>query len=217
MPGAKCSLGAFFFAALLVGFGRGQAAVKRFAQFFDLVARIAKPVGRPNPVEVPTEPFEYFLAEPIPITARAGAVIGRPIAFESKVTPPAGIGKEVGSRGVNWFTANDRVVHDWQAFAGKYSPKTVQAHLVSICDFEAFMEGVQFSKVKPKHAGQYRDHLVRLLAQSKEEGGLSNSTVRHRASHLKDFFEWLRGHGKLTELFAARGPLHSGKLGQFLA
>lgn len=122
---------------------------------------------------------------------------------ESKVNSSAGIGKETGSRGVKWFTTNDRVVHEWQAFAGKYDTKTVQAHLVSIRDFEAFLEGVQFSKVKPKHAGQYRDHLVRLLAQPKEKGGLSNSTVRHRASHLKAFFEWLRGQEGYRRLSAS--------------
>ncbi|MEQ3626178.1 MAG: site-specific integrase, partial [Marinobacter sp.] len=54
-------------------------------------------------------------------------------------------------------------------------------------------EGMPFAKVTPKHAGKYRDHLVRLLASPKEQGGLSGSTVRHRASQLKAFFEWLRG------------------------
>ncbi len=112
---------------------------------------------------------------------------------ESKVESSAGLGKEAGSRGVEWFTINDRVIHEWQTFAGKYNPKTVQAHLVSIRDFEASLKGIHFSKVKPKHAGQYRDHLVRLLAQPKDEGGLSGSTVRHRASQLRAFFEWLRG------------------------
>lgn len=112
---------------------------------------------------------------------------------ESKMTLPAGIGKDAGSRGATWFTINDRVIFEWQAYAGRYNPKTVQAHLVSLRDFEAFWEGMPFAKVKPKHAGQYRDHLVRLLALPKEQGGLSGSTVRHRASHLKAFFAWLRG------------------------
>ncbi|UWR32322.1 tyrosine-type recombinase/integrase [Sulfitobacter sp. W027] len=112
---------------------------------------------------------------------------------EGKATPPAGIGKDKGVRGVEWFTTNDRIVYEWQAFAGKYSPKTVQAHLVSIRDFETFLNGVHFNKIKPKHAGKYRDYLVCLLTRSKEQGGLSSSTVRHRASHLKAFFEWLRG------------------------
>ncbi|MEQ3625197.1 MAG: hypothetical protein ABNH32_05420, partial [Marinobacter sp.] len=46
---------------------------------------------------------------------------------ESEVRLPAGIGKEAGSRGVEWFTTNDRVVYEWQAYAGRYHPKTVQA------------------------------------------------------------------------------------------
>lgn len=122
---------------------------------------------------------------------------------ESKVDSSAGIVKKSGSRGIRWFTINDRVIHEWQAFAGKYDPKTMQAHLVSIRDFEAFLGGVQFIKVKPKHAGQYRDHLVRLLDQSKDKGGLSNSTVRHRVSHLKAFFEWLRGQEGYRRLSAS--------------
>ena len=94
---------------------------------------------------------------------------------------------------MEWFTINDRSIHDWQAYAGRYNPKTVQAHLVSIRDFEAFLNGLHFSRLTPKLAGQYRDHLVQLLERPKEEGGLSSSTVRHRASHLKAFVRWLRG------------------------
>ncbi|SER94298.1 Site-specific recombinase XerD [Tranquillimonas rosea] len=112
---------------------------------------------------------------------------------ESEGTPPTGVGKDAGSQGAECFTTNDRPIHEWQAYAGRYSPKTVQAHLVSIRDFEAFLDGMTFSKMTPRLAGKYRDHLVGLLAQPKEHGGLSNSTVRHRVSHLRAFFEWLRG------------------------
>ena len=35
--------------------------------------------------------------------------------------------------------------------------------------------------------------LVQLLERPEEERGLSSSTVRHRASHLKAFVRWLRG------------------------
>lgn len=121
---------------------------------------------------------------------------------ESKVTAPACTGKDPGSRDEEWFTTNDRLVHEWQAYAGRYSPKTVQAHLISIRDFELFMQGMHFSNVKPKHGGQYRDHLVRLLALPKEQGGLSTSTVRHRVSHIKAFFEWLRGEEGYRRLSA---------------
>lgn len=122
---------------------------------------------------------------------------------ERKVEALARIGKDTGSREAEWFTTNDRLIHDWQAYAGRYNPKTVQAHLVSIRDFEMFLKGAHFSKVKPKHAGQYRDHLVRLLARAKEDGGLSNSTVRHRVSHLKAFFEWVRGQEGYRRLSAS--------------
>ncbi|TLP55365.1 site-specific integrase [Parasedimentitalea maritima] len=95
---------------------------------------------------------------------------------------------------------NDRIVHDWQAYARRYNSKTVQAHLISIRDFERFLEGRSFEKVTPKDAGAYRDHLVKLRTLPKEKGGLSNSTVRHRASHLAAFFTWLRGQSGYRRL-----------------
>ena len=113
--------------------------------------------------------------------------------YEYTGEPPARVGKDRGSHGGSWYTINDRLIHDWQAFAGKYDAKTVHAHLVSIRGFEGFFSGLDFRKVTPKHAGQYRDHLVDLLSKPKDQGGLSGSTLRHRASHLKAFFEWARG------------------------
>ncbi|MEP1421086.1 MAG: site-specific integrase [Erythrobacter sp.] len=122
---------------------------------------------------------------------------------EGKVQDPARIGKDKGSRQGNWFTINDRIIYDWQAYAGRYNPKTEQAHLVSIRDFERFLAGRSFEKVTPKVAGAYRDHLVKLRVLSKETGGLSNSTVRHRASHLAAFFKWLRGQSGYRRLSAS--------------
>ena len=112
---------------------------------------------------------------------------------ESKEQSPACIGNRGATRETEWFTTNDRILHDWQAYAGRYDPKTMQAHLVSIRDFEKFLEGLAFSKTTPKQAGQYRDHLVNLRSLKKESGGISNSTARHRASQLAAFFTWLRG------------------------
>jgi hypothetical protein len=66
------------------------------------------------------------------------------------VSPPACVGKDEGSQGDDWFTTNDRLIHDWQAYAGRYHPTTVQAHLVSVRDFEMFLVGMPFDKVKPK-------------------------------------------------------------------
>ncbi|MDO6483535.1 tyrosine-type recombinase/integrase [Shimia thalassica] len=112
---------------------------------------------------------------------------------EWKVEPSACVGKETPPQKRFWFTINDRIIFEWQIYAGRYNPKTVLAHLVSIRDFEVFLEGLPFDKMTTKRAAAYRDHLVRLAISPKDQGGLSNSTVRHRAAHLSLFFKWLRG------------------------
>jgi len=122
---------------------------------------------------------------------------------EGKVVVPACVGKDAGSQGVEWVTINDRIVHDWQAYAGRYDRKTVLAHLVSIRDFERFLGGLAFRKVTQKHALAYRDRLVELNARAKDKGGLSNSTVRHRASHVGAFFKWLRGQDLYRRMSAS--------------
>ena len=104
-----------------------------------------------------------------------------------------GIGKKRGFQAEGWFSTNDRIVHDWQFLARSNSKNTISAHLVSIRDFERFLDGMPFKKVTPKTIAKYRDHLLRLLSVPKDQGGLSNSTVRHRVSHLRLFFVWLRG------------------------
>ncbi|WP_278924212.1 tyrosine-type recombinase/integrase [Pseudophaeobacter profundi] len=121
---------------------------------------------------------------------------------EEKGQPSARVGKDTASQDMEWFPTNDRIIHDWQAYAGRYDPKTVQAHLISIRDFERFLGGQSFEKVRPKDAGAYRDHLVKIRERAKADGGLSNSTVRHRASHLASFFRWLRGQSGYRRLSA---------------
>ncbi|WP_114287954.1 phage integrase N-terminal SAM-like domain-containing protein [Candidatus Halocynthiibacter alkanivorans] len=80
------------------------------------------------------------------------------------------------------------------------------AHLVSIRDFEQFLEGKPFEKVTPRNAGAYRDRLVEFGRMPKKDGGLSNSTIRHRASHLSAFFKWLRNQDGFRRL-SGTGPL----------
>ncbi|MFD2738036.1 tyrosine-type recombinase/integrase [Sulfitobacter aestuarii] len=104
---------------------------------------------------------------------------------------PACIGNKATVHASDWYNANDRVLHEWQSYAGRYDLKTVQAHLYSIRDFESFLGGKPFDKVSPKDAGAYRDHLVKLGQLQKPEGGLSSSTIRHRVAHLRAFFQWL--------------------------
>ncbi|WP_417840075.1 phage integrase N-terminal SAM-like domain-containing protein, partial [Tritonibacter scottomollicae] len=86
---------------------------------------------------------------------------------------------------------NDRIIHDWQLYAGRYDSKTVDAHLASTRDFEDFFEGQCFSLTKDKDVGKYRKWLLEKGALPREAGGFSASTIRHRASHLAAFFKWL--------------------------
>ncbi|WP_243613324.1 phage integrase N-terminal SAM-like domain-containing protein [Shimia aestuarii] len=122
---------------------------------------------------------------------------------EYQAALPARIGKDKGGQDVAWFTSNDRIIHEWQIYAGRFSEKTQQAYLVSIREFEEFIGGESFDKVTTKRAGAYRDHLVELHKRPKESGGLSSSTVRHRASHLSAFFKWLRGQTGYRRLSAS--------------
>lgn len=48
----------------------------------------------------------------------------------------------------------------------------------------------------------FRDHLVNLGHSPKEEVGLSNSTIHHHTSPVRQFFEWLRiqdGYERLSQ------------------
>ncbi|MVO14523.1 tyrosine-type recombinase/integrase [Parasedimentitalea huanghaiensis] len=111
---------------------------------------------------------------------------------EENVPRLGSIGKISVIEGVDQHVSNDRVIHDWLVYAGRYGEKTVDAHLASIRIFESFLDGKPFDRVSQKDAAAYRDVLVGLVKTSKESGGLGRSTIRHRASHLGKFFEWLR-------------------------
>ncbi|WP_342448124.1 tyrosine-type recombinase/integrase [Parasedimentitalea huanghaiensis] len=86
---------------------------------------------------------------------------------------------------------NDRTIHNWQLYAGRYDVKTTDAHLTSIRDFEMFYGCNCFTKLRDQDAGLYRNWLVDRGNLQPDKGGLSSSTIRHRASHLASFFNWL--------------------------
>ena len=88
-------------------------------------------------------------------------------------------------------TVNDKILHMWQLYAGRYDIKTTDAHLASIRDFEAFFDNRCFSKTSDQDASLYRNILLEKGGLPREEGGLSSSTIRHRASQLISFFNWL--------------------------
>lgn len=103
---------------------------------------------------------------------------------------PAHIGNEGILKCEGGYFANDRILHDWLQFAGRWSAKTVVAKLAAIRRFEAFCGGKTFSKIAKLDVSRFREQL-KSNAESLGEDRLSVSTVRHLVSHLKSFFEWL--------------------------
>lgn len=102
----------------------------------------------------------------------------------------AGIGNDSPPQAETWHVLNDRILHDWLQLAGRWDDKTVSAKLTSIRLFEAFCGGKAFAKVTRDDVVAFRDRLKASVLPLADEP-LSISTVRHHASHLKSFFEWL--------------------------
>lgn len=98
---------------------------------------------------------------------------------------------------------NDRIIYEWQKWAGRFADQTKSAHLAAVRDFEHHTAGKDFQKISTHDVSAYRNELLRRAALGKSEGGMSRSTVRHRVSHLSAFFTWLgkqAGHRHLVSL-----------------
>lgn len=115
-----------------------------------------------------------------------------------------GIGKS-GKPEVAQDGCNDRILHHWLVYAGRYDEKTVDAHLTAIRDFERFLAGKAFNRVATDDVAAWRADLIRRCATLADAGGLSRSTVRHRASHLRTFFQWLSEQSGFRHLIAVIG------------
>ena len=104
----------------------------------------------------------------------------------------ARIGKDDAPNNQPTHSSNDRPIHDWLTYAGKYEEKTVLSHLAAIRDFEVVLGGKCFKQVTIADVAGYRESLKSRLCPDASRP-LSNSTIRHRASFLRSFFRWLRG------------------------
>ncbi|MBY6047889.1 hypothetical protein [Vannielia litorea] len=115
----------------------------------------------------------------------------------------AGVGKICTKRDENTVGAvcscNDRVVFEWQQYAGRYDDKTIAAHLVSIREFEASVGGKPFEMLLQRDVAAYREDLLLRLDENGDQA-LSVSTVRHRASHVRAFLDWLRSQNGFRRL-----------------
>jgi len=70
------------------------------------------------------------------------------------------------------------------------STKKISAKLGFIREFEAFVVGKPFAKIKTDDVAAFRKGLM-ASAESDRDNKRSISTVRHCASHLKSFFKCL--------------------------
>jgi integrase len=118
---------------------------------------------------------------------------------ETKDQISAGIGNEDDPKGDVCYFINDRILHDWLQYAGRWSTKTVSAKLAAIRRFEDFCAGKDFSKISKSDVSWFRESL-KSSAEAIGEDRLSVSTVRHLVSHLKSFFEWLIEQPKFRNL-----------------
>ncbi|MFW2590208.1 tyrosine-type recombinase/integrase [Sagittula sp. SSi028] len=95
------------------------------------------------------------------------------------------------------------MLHQWQGWAGRFAKQTRAAHMAAIRDFEKHLNGKVFAQITPEDAAFYREELMDRSRKPKEDGGLSRSTLTHRASYVAAFFEWLSkqpGHRHLAKL-----------------
>lgn len=121
---------------------------------------------------------------------------------EGKEVMHGGVGKIRESESLIRYNVNDRIIFNWQIYAGRFDTKTVDIHLSAIRDFERVTKGMPFHLIKTDAAAAYRDKLIERGKLAKGEGGSSKSTIRHRASHLSRFFEWLckqDGHRRMNK------------------
>jgi integrase len=106
-------------------------------------------------------------------------------------TKQGGIGINQEKHDQDWHSANDRIIFEWQSFAEKFDPKTVDSYLVAIREFEQVTDGKSLVSIKKEDAAAYRRILTKRLQMPASDGGVSKSTARHRVSHLVNFFDWL--------------------------
>lgn len=85
-------------------------------------------------------------------------------------------------------TQNDRLLFLWQTYAKQWTYDTSIAKMSVIRAFEAFLGGKRFKDITEGDVDAFRTHL---LSKRDQDGGISQSTLRHQAGHLQDFLEWL--------------------------
>ncbi len=103
---------------------------------------------------------------------------------------PVGIGISGSFSSKSLHTHNDRIIHHWLTYAGRYDVKTIDRHLSAIRYCEEILAGKPFSKLTRDDVAKVRNDLKR-RASAGVSDCLSSSSIRHIVSHLSAFFTWL--------------------------
>lgn len=111
---------------------------------------------------------------------------------EEKTDLRGGIGINVGNQSAIYSSENDRIIHKWQRYAGRYDEKTIVKHLAAIRYFEQFLSGKSFNKLRTEDFEAVRDDLKR-RANVTADDRMSASSIKHTISYLGSFFDWLIG------------------------
>lgn len=110
---------------------------------------------------------------------------------EENSKDPGGIWKRSEKDDQIWWPANDRVIYTWQTtYAGRYDEKTIDRHLAAIRFCEDVTAGKPFSQFTTRDVSKVRDTLKQSIVAEGDKRK-SRSTVKHIASHLTAFLEWL--------------------------
>lgn len=123
---------------------------------------------------------------------------------EENTSECGGIGTNDATLDEIFHAGNDRIIHRWQIYAGRYCEKTIDKHLSAIRFLESFLKGKTFSKLTTDDFAKVREDLKR-RADVDASDSMSASSIRHTVSHLSAFFDWLlkqEGSKRLPKDFA---------------
>lgn len=123
---------------------------------------------------------------------------------EEKTSKRGGIWTNAIKGGLIFHTGNDRIIHRWQMYAGRYNEKTIVRHLAAIRYFESFLDGKLFYKLTIDDFSAVREDLKR-RANVDAIDSMSASSIKHTVSHLILFFDWVlcqEGYRRLPKDFA---------------
>ncbi|MEM7472253.1 MAG: tyrosine-type recombinase/integrase [Pseudomonadota bacterium] len=109
---------------------------------------------------------------------------------EESGSTEVGLGTVSRPESPDFYLLNDRILHEWLNYGGRWSLKTIEAKLAAIRQFEEFCGGQAFSELSRNDVTRYRDHL-KTRVEARDNECLSVSTVRHLASHVMSFSDWL--------------------------